>query len=95
MALVMSLNESITQAAPGVGILLGGLITPRSIRASRSRSPAPGSLIYAIVVWRGAPAVRDAAADDRTRARGGAAADETAIEPVAVEGRETLASGLG
>lgn len=51
MALVMSLNQSITEAAPGAGILLGGVIAaltnPRVVFATASA----GSLAFAVTVW--------------------------------------------
>ncbi len=51
MALVMSLNQSITQAAPGIGILLGGLITTLFNPRVAFVVAGAGSVIYAISVW--------------------------------------------
>ena len=51
MALVMSLNQSITQAAPGIGILLGGLITTLFDPRVAFVVAGAGSLVYAITAW--------------------------------------------
>jgi predicted MFS family arabinose efflux permease len=51
MALVMSLNQSITTAAPGIGILLGGLITALTDPRVAFVIAGAGSLVYAITVW--------------------------------------------
>jgi hypothetical protein len=60
MGLVMGLNESITQAAPGVGIVLGGLIAALTGPRVALAVAGAGSLAITGVVWvvlrpRGAP----------------------------------------
>jgi MFS family permease len=90
MALVMSLNQSITQAAPGFGILLGGLITTLFDPRVAFAVAGTGAVIYAIVVWL---VFRPSAMPEPMIEPELAAeplADAGAIEPVAVEGRETL-----
>jgi MFS family permease len=90
MALVMSLNQSITQAAPGFGILLGGLITTLFDPRVAFAVAGAGAVIYAIVVWL---VFRPSAMPEPMIEPELAAeplADAGAIEPVAVEGRETL-----
>jgi MFS family permease len=51
MALVMSLNQSIAQGSPGIGILLGGLITAVFDPRVAFVVAGAGSFIYAITVW--------------------------------------------
>ncbi len=51
MALVMSLNQSITQAAPGIGILLGGVITSLADPRVALAAAGVGSLAFAITAW--------------------------------------------
>ena len=51
MALVMSLNESITQAAPGVGIVLGGLIAALTGPRVAFAVAGAGSLAITALVW--------------------------------------------
>jgi len=48
MALVMGLNESTSQVAPGVGILLGGLITALTMSRVAFATAAGGSLLFAV-----------------------------------------------
>jgi MFS family permease len=50
-ALVMSLNQSIAQAAPGLGILLGGVITSLAGARLAFAVAAAGSLLFACTVW--------------------------------------------
>jgi MFS family permease len=50
MALVMSLNDSISQLAPGVGILLGGMITALATTRVAFGVAAAGSLGFALAV---------------------------------------------
>jgi predicted MFS family arabinose efflux permease len=50
MALMMSLNESISQLAPGAGILLGGVITALTGPRVAFAIAAGGSLAFAIMV---------------------------------------------
>ncbi len=62
MALVMSLNESISQMAPGLGILLGGLIAALATSRVAFGVAAAGSLAFALAVpvaLRGSAAARD------------------------------------
>ena len=92
MALVMSLNQSITQAAPGIGILLGGLITtlfdPRVAFEQVARSAWVSPHLHAIIVWR----VLRPSAMPETMIEPSASlvaeplADEAAIEPVGGRG---------
>jgi predicted MFS family arabinose efflux permease len=51
MAMVMSLNEAIGQAAPGVGILLGGAITAVANPRAALAVAGAGSLAFTIAVW--------------------------------------------
>jgi predicted MFS family arabinose efflux permease len=51
MAMVMSLNEAIGQAAPGVGILLGGVITAVGNPRAALAMAGAGSLAFTIAVW--------------------------------------------
>lgn len=51
MAMVMSLNESLSQAAPGVGILLGGLLAAWGNPRIALAVAGVGSLAFAIAVW--------------------------------------------
>jgi MFS family permease len=50
MALVMSLNDSISQLAPGLGILLGGVITALATSRVAFGVAAAGSLAFALAV---------------------------------------------
>jgi hypothetical protein len=47
IALMMSLNESITQLAPGVGFVLGGVITALAGTRAAFGVAAIGSLLFA------------------------------------------------
>lgn len=51
MAVVISLNQSIAQAAPGLGILLGGVITSLADPRVAFAVAAAGSLLFACAVW--------------------------------------------
>lgn len=51
MAVVMSLNESVNQGAPGIGILLGGGITQLSNPRVALGIAGAGSLVFAAAVW--------------------------------------------
>ncbi len=51
MALVISLSQSVLQAAPGAGIVLGGLITEISDPRVAFAVGAAGSLLYAGAAW--------------------------------------------
>ena len=51
MALVMGLSQSVMQAAPGIGILLGGLITELSDPRAAFAVGAAGSLVCALTAW--------------------------------------------
>jgi MFS family permease len=62
MALVMSLNDSISQLAPGLGILLGGVIAALATSRAALGFAAAGSLAFALAVpvaLRGSAAARD------------------------------------
>jgi BCD family chlorophyll transporter-like MFS transporter len=50
MAMVMGLTESISQLAPGIGILLGGLITALTASRIAFAVAAGGSLLFAVAV---------------------------------------------
>lgn len=50
IALVMSLNESIYQLAPGLGFLLGGVIAALASARAAFGVAAVGSLVFAVVV---------------------------------------------
>ena len=86
MSVTMALNESITQAAPGIGFVLGGVLAAVSNPRVALAAAAAGSLAYAGAVWRALrpaligepPAVTDRGAD--------AAPPGAAV----AEGRETL-----
>jgi MFS family permease len=51
MALIMSLNESLFQAAPGVGILIGGAITALTNPRAALAVAAGGALAVAAAAW--------------------------------------------
>lgn len=51
MALVMGLTESVNQAAPGIGILLGGAITALADPRAALVVAGAGSLAFAAAVW--------------------------------------------
>ncbi len=51
MAMVMSLNEAIGQAAPGVGILLGGAIAALANPRVALAVAGAGSLAFTVAVW--------------------------------------------
>jgi predicted MFS family arabinose efflux permease len=51
MGMVMSLNEAIGQAAPGVGILIGGVITALANPRAALAIAGAGSLAFTIAVW--------------------------------------------
>jgi MFS family permease len=62
MALVNSLNDSISQLAPGLGILLGGVITALATSRLAFAAAAAGSLAFAVsvpIVLRHAAAAHD------------------------------------
>lgn len=90
MALVMSLNQSITQAAPGAGILLGGVIAALANPRVALAAAGVGSLAFAITVW---IVLRPSAMPplplepDPSLAAG---ASNGSITPTAAESRETL-----
>jgi hypothetical protein len=50
MAMVMGLTESTAQLAPGLGILLGGLITALATSRAAFAVAAGGSLLFAAAV---------------------------------------------
>ncbi len=87
MALVMSLNESVNQAAPGLGILLGGAIAELAGSRLALAIAGAGSLAFAAAVWVGLrPSVMPAIpAQPEDKATG--SADE--IVTAAAAGRET------
>jgi predicted MFS family arabinose efflux permease len=51
MALVLSLSQSVMQAAPGIGIVLGGVITELSDPRVAFAAGAAGSLACALTAW--------------------------------------------
>lgn len=51
MALMMSLNESMFQSVPGVGILLGGALTALGSPRSALAVAGAGSLVVTVVAW--------------------------------------------
>ena len=51
MALVMSLNESLNQAAPGGGIVLGGVIAALAGPRVALMVAGAGSLVITAVIW--------------------------------------------
>lgn len=51
MALVMSINEAVVQAVPGLGILLGGTITALTGPRVALAVSAAGSLAFTVVAW--------------------------------------------
>ncbi len=53
MALVLSLNQSIFQALPGGGIVLGGLIAASASPRAALAVAAVGSLLVALTMWAG------------------------------------------
>ena len=84
MALMMSFNESLFQAVPGVGILLGGAITAVGSPRVAFAVAGVGSLVVTVVAWfalaslgvaRPRPANAGAPASTDRRAGGTASAD--------------------
>ncbi len=59
MALILSLNESIFQAVPGAGLLLGGAIAAVAGPRTALTVAAGGSLLVALLVWFGLARVSD------------------------------------
>jgi predicted MFS family arabinose efflux permease len=51
MAMILSLNESVFQGAPGAGILLGGAITALAGPRPALAAGAVGSLVVALAMW--------------------------------------------
>ena len=51
MAMVMSLNEAVAQATPGLGFLLGGVITALANARVALAVAAAGSLAFTAVAW--------------------------------------------
>jgi MFS family permease len=89
MALVMSLNESITQAAPGVGIVLGGLIAALTGPRIAFAVAGAGSLAITGLVW---VVLRPGTGLRGESKRGRDGSDPpTGTRTAAVSGREKLA----
>jgi hypothetical protein len=87
MALVMSLNESLSQAAPGGGILLGGVIAALAGPRVALAVAGAGSLLVSVAIWVVLrPWAKFGAAPG---ARSGSDASET--RPPAISGSETVA----
>lgn len=90
MALVMSLNQSITQVAPGIGILLGGVITELTDPRLAFAVAGAGSLAFAITVWIVLrPSAMPPLVVERQPATDGAETNGAAA-PAALHGSETL-----
>ena len=51
MALTMSLNESVTQAAPGVGIVIGGILAALAGARIALASAGVGALMVTVAAW--------------------------------------------
>jgi MFS family permease len=86
MALVMSLNDSISQLAPGLGILLGGVIAAAATSRVAFGVAAAGSLAFALAV---PIALRGSvAAHDNRQER--AAPVEPASEEASISGGKSL-----
>jgi MFS family permease len=86
MALVMSLNDSISQLAPGLGILLGGVIAAAATSRVAFGVAAAGSLAFALAVpiaLRGSVAAHDNRPERATPV-------EPAPEEASVSGGKTL-----
>jgi predicted MFS family arabinose efflux permease len=84
MALVMSLNQSIAEAAPGIGILIGGVIAALAGARLALATASAGALAFAGIVWIVlAPSTIPAPAPE-------AAGEEPALVVEAEESRETL-----
>jgi len=62
MALILSLNESLFQAVPGVGILLGGLIAEFAGPRAALAVAAAGSAVVACLMWLRLAAIGDSPA---------------------------------
>lgn len=93
MVLVTSLNESISQVAPGAGILLGGALTAVASPRLALGVAAAGTLTYAAVA---ALVLRPARLGEppvhlRADGHGTPEGAEGAIVPIPVESHETLA----
>ena len=88
MALVMSLNEAVNQAAPAAGILLGGVIAELSNPRFAFVIAGVGSLAFAAAVWVALhPSVMPTIPIDPD---GKATASATGIVRTAAASRETL-----
>jgi predicted MFS family arabinose efflux permease len=82
MALIMSLNQSVAQLAPGLGIVLGGVIASLASARAALGIAGAGSLLFAVVVtYALRPAVL--ALSDPPSAPGGAAPIDDAASPPA------------
>ena len=93
MAMVTTLNESISQLAPGVGILIGGALTELSSPRVALGVAAVSTFLYAVVASVLLRPARLGAPPVRSRTNGGGLPPETAgaIVPIGMESRETLA----
>lgn len=86
MALVMSLNESLSQAAPGIGFVLGGAIATLADPRIALAVAAAGSLAFVVAVWVVLAPARVGPPPPGAPTPSG----EPAAAPMAAEGRETL-----
>jgi MFS family permease len=96
MAMVMSLNESVSLATPGLGIVLGGVITTLANPRVAMAVAAVGAAAYAVGVWGWLrpsvlPPPPDQEPETSNSPSGHKGTSEESI-PITPEGRETLAS---
>jgi MFS family permease len=93
MALVMSLNQAVWQATPGLGILLGGTIATLADPRVAFGVAAVGSFAFTVVAWVALAPSRFApppTAEERRAARAGGLADSEA-DRSAAPAREKIA----
>ena len=86
MNVMMSLNESIAQAVPGIGFVLGGLLASLTDPRVALAVAAAGSLAYAVAVW---IALRPSAIGEAPGAADARASGRSSLAPVP-EGTETV-----
>jgi MFS family permease len=93
MAMITTLNESISQLAPGVGILLGGALTELASPRVALGVAAVATLLYAVAASVLLRPARLGAPPVRSRMAGDGLPPQTpgAIVPIGMESRETLA----
>ena len=88
MSLVVSLNESLSQAVPGFGFVLGGAITAATNPRVAMAVAAVGSLVFTLAAWTRLSPARIGLPPDPSVDKSPEAQAERV--PTAAQGRETL-----